>query len=412
MPTLAVQGLYGSNDPGAGALVWDYLKQYETLSKEIADRAKKEGGGRLAIRMLRMQFQAEHDGYSPYYVFRTLNSLGRYEALKWARKSLDSTGLGWGALETLKRYQDTESVPRLLKLLKDATTPDERERLILTLGEIGDPRAIPALIEALPTDSWRWQVQHALFQLTDIRLSPNGDYAKRWWERNHDKPRWHWLKQGIEQDLHLLANKHPVSWNRDLDPWTHISRVTCWRQKSGPDLSADWAKWWQANKDLPQERWILDSFKAVGHPLPDLASKEACDALVKAYNTKPDHWRDAGPVLDPYLHHVWCQRLLTRLTGWDVEDTHYLHYYQPHWYDYQKMGPIWETECARADTASRSTRSRFPPSNHLPWPTRIADSSARTLPPGRSRSRSRARWCARKSPAFSASTSSAPSSSR
>ncbi len=354
IPHLAIPGLYGSNDPAAGALVWDYYRQYEALADKVADFRKKElakltkeRGPELAADIVNFMVEssplhAELREYHTYDVFRTLNSLGRHEALKWTRKHLQAGDYpDWGALETLKRFQDSESVPRLLEVLKKASRYDEREPLILTLGEIGDPRAVGPLIDALA--DMPGPAQYALFQLTDIRFSPNGDYAKRWWQRNQDKPRWHWLKQGIEQDLYLLARKKQLDWDRDLEPWPHLRRVTCWHCVPTEELdsSAAWAKWWQANKDLPQERWILDSFKAVGHPIPDLSSKEAVDALVAAYNTKPDHWRDKGPVLDPYLHHYWCQRLLTRLTSWDVEDTHYLHYRQRRWYDYQKEGRIW-----------------------------------------------------------------------
>lgn len=348
-PVMAVQALYGSHDEQAGAFAWDYLVEFEVLAKKLAalDLKMREDASiaeRLHLRM-------EMERYAPNYAFRTFNSLGRVDALKWSRKTLDADSplLYYGALETFKRFRDTDSVPKLLDRLAKTADHHQRESIITTLGEIGDRRAIPALIDALTGESHTRPALHALFLLTDIRFSPNGDYAKRWWERNKEKPRWHWLKQGIEQDLHLLDKKHLawVTWDRDLEPITHLSRVTCWHFPRGPEHAASWAKWWQANKDLPQERWLLDSFKAVGHPLPDLASEEAVAALIKAYNTKPDYWRDQGPVLDPYLHHYWCQRLLTRLTGWHMEDTHYVHYYSSHWFDYEKLGPLWQDHWKR-----------------------------------------------------------------
>src|SRR5262245_19654081 len=41
IPLLAVQGLYGSSDSGAGALIWDYLQEFEALTKAWADHSKK-----------------------------------------------------------------------------------------------------------------------------------------------------------------------------------------------------------------------------------------------------------------------------------------------------------------------------------------------------------------------------------
>lgn len=336
IPLLAVQGLYGSSDPAAGAFVWEYLQQYDAALKKAGDPSKEKFD--LQQRIRRRERMRE---FEPYYAWRTLNSLGRVEVLKWARTALDSPNLR--SLETLKRFQDTESVPKLLQFLANAKEHHEREWLISTLGEIGDVRAIPALIELLPSEKDE-AVRLALFQLTDVRLSPNGDFAKRWWERNKAKPRWHWLKQGIEQDLFLLHDR-AVDWGQDFHARSHLEMATCWRQKpgDGESMVSAWTKWWQANKDLPQERWILGSFKAAGHPLPDLASKEAVDVLVKAYNTEPDHWWMSGPAIDTN-HHAWCQRLLTRLTGWEIEDTHYLHFSRPAYYDYQNFGPKWETE--------------------------------------------------------------------
>jgi hypothetical protein len=345
IPRLAMEGLYGTSDPGAGELIWDYLKHYAGVSQRIAALQEK-GELAKANELIRSQHEI-----SPYAAFRTLNSLGSAEAVKYARKSLEPSfaSLHHYACYTIRRYQDTESVPRLLQILATSNDADERETIIATLGELGDSRAIPVLIARLPDDSPDEPVARALFQLTDLRLSPNVEYAKRWWERNKDRPRWHWLKQGIEQDLHILGGPYPSGWEGDFDPLVHLARVTCWRQAPrknsmpDPDLTAAWNRWWQANKDLPQERWLLDSFSAVGHRLPDLASPEAVETLLKAYNTTPGHWWSKGPVLDPYLHHVWCQRLLTRLTGIHVVDTNYVHYSRPHWYDYKEFGPRWQT---------------------------------------------------------------------
>ena len=339
-PQLAIQGLYRSNEPAAAAaLIWEHLDRYDEVMRKVEKLSLEEKRG-LALKEL----EAAGEFY-PYYAFRTLNSLGRHDALPYVRKCLASQALRVFALESVKRFADTDSVPVLVKLLPKVGYSDA-ERIIGTLGEIGDVRAIPALIDQLAADSPRRHVELALFQLTDIRFSSNGDYARRWWDRNKDRPRWHWLKQGIEQDLYLLRYQRAIPWQRDVEPAAHFDRVTCWHHERGStaDAIAARAKWWQANKDLPQERWVMDSFNAVGHPLPDLASKEAGDVLAQVFATEPGHWWSENPVIDGYLHHYWCHQLLTRLTGWDLEDTHYLHYSKSHWFNHETTGKAWLAE--------------------------------------------------------------------
>src|SRR5262245_20974375 len=77
VPGLIVEALYGSGDPGAGALVWDCLRRLDAAPKtpRPSRHARSE------------------DIPHPGTVFRTLNSLGRDEALKWARKALAANDL-------------------------------------------------------------------------------------------------------------------------------------------------------------------------------------------------------------------------------------------------------------------------------------------------------------------------------
>jgi hypothetical protein len=87
---------------------------------------------------------------------------------------------------------------------------------------------------------------------------------------------------------------------------------------------------------------VLDSFRAVGQPLPGLASPAAIDALIKALNTTPAKWWDEGPVLDMYLHPAWSHRLLTRLTGLAVVDSEYAHFSDHDYFDTRVWGPKWQ----------------------------------------------------------------------
>ena len=90
------------------------------------------------------------------------------------------------------------------------------------------------MLDLLPDDK---QETMLAIQLTDIRLSPNDDYTKRWWERNKDRPRC-CLKQGIGQDLHLLGKfaTNGVEFARALER----GRVSV-RWSSGIGLLG---KWW------------------------------------------------------------------------------------------------------------------------------------------------------------------------
>jgi hypothetical protein len=338
VPKMAVEAMYGSGDRRAGAFAWDYMKQ--TIAAEKAWN--------------KMSFDAKANAQAPraprLYAgtpFRTINSLGREEALIWCRKGLasDHEAIRGFALEGIKRWADRDSLPILLKLLEAAGSREEQEDLIETLGILGDQHAVPVLLEWLKKDNWR-TARRALFRITDVRLSPNGNIARAWWERNRNEPRRHWLNQGIEQDLHLLQNWAPYD-DRELDPLFHLGDATCWYQvQSGVQqedkaLAEAWKRWWQANKDFPQEKWVCDSFRAAGHPLPDLKGPEAVEALLKILNTEPGRWWKEGPKLDAGLHQNWCRRLITRMTGLKVVDTRYARFTESSYVNWKTEGPRW-----------------------------------------------------------------------
>lgn len=358
-PAFVIEALCGSTDPDAGRFVWDCLKEiedYEQTTSRLARLLDQDKGRGPKLR--------------EYTAFRTLYSLGRDEALRWCRKALTSSSdtIRHYGIEGLLHYDDVESVPVLLNMLEETTERARRLRafarfadshiaeglnaqaeqaenktgLIRALGHLGDARALPALLDCLEADASPWQTtQEALFRLTGLRLSPNGKLARAWYVRNKDRPRWHWLKQSIEQDLLLLAGKPTTDWTDDFHPATHLERLTCWSQGRGEDQVAAWQKWWRANRDLSQEQWVLDSFRAVGHPLPPLDSPEAVDALIDVFSVKPGHWGDKGPVLDTYLHPVWCDRLLQRLTGLTVVESNYAFFYERFYLDGKVHGPKW-----------------------------------------------------------------------
>jgi hypothetical protein len=221
MPKMAVEAMYGSSDRRAGAFAWDYMQRTIEAEKiwekmSVKEKANAQAGNRPHL----------YAG-DP---FRVINSLGREEALIWCRKGLASNdeAIRRFALEGIKRWSDRDSVPVLLKLLEAARTRDQQENLIETLGIVGGRQEVPVLLEWLKKDTWR-TARHALFRITDVRLSPNGNIASAWWERNQNKPRRHWLNQGIEQDLHLLQSWSPYD-DRELNPLFHLGDATCWYQ--------------------------------------------------------------------------------------------------------------------------------------------------------------------------------------
>jgi hypothetical protein len=316
IPEIAVEYFRDSAASGVGEFVWDYLKQ-EGASEQIA--------------------------------YRTLDSLAREEALKWCREGLSSQNvvIRRYALDGMMVHTDKDSVPSIIKLLGESKDYEEKEHAIRALGVIGDTKAVPALIELLkhkdpednekPPGTFLWEhARKAIRLITNVCLSPNGDKAIRWWNRNKDKPRWHWLKQGIEQDLQLFDRSQEENYYvADMAPRSHLSFATC-RQVP---LSG-WEQWWKENKHFPQEKWVLDSFKEAGYPLPDLCSKDAVQALIGMLNTKPGTSWNGKPVLD-WLHHQWCHLLLKRLTGLSVSDSRYAFYIEGA--DWEILGPKWQT---------------------------------------------------------------------
>lgn len=338
IPIMAVEAMYGSSDRRAGAFAWEYMQHMIEAEK---------AWGKMSFD----QKKNAQAGDRPYLYagtpFRTINSLAREEVLIWCRKSLaaDDVRIRGFALEGIKRWADRDSLPELLKLLKSANSREIHDNIIETLGILGDTRAVPVLLDWLEKGSWR-SARRALFRITDVRLSPNGNIARAWWQRNQNKPRRQWLNQGVEQDLHVLIKWAPGD-DHELNPRFHLTDATCWYhvqsgvQMEDRKLAEAWKRWWQANKDYPQEKWVSDSFRLVGHPLPDLAGPEAVEALLKILNTEPEGWWQKGPKLDASLHLNWCRRLITRMTGMKVVETEYAFFTKSSHVEWKTEGPRW-----------------------------------------------------------------------
>jgi hypothetical protein len=328
IPIMAVQYFHDSTDPGAGQFAWDYIQQKGSYAQPA---------------------------------FRTIISLPREEALKWCRKGLASRDKDVRrlTLSGVAKLGDTKSVPEIIKRLKQSEDNEERRVAIEALGIIGDPRAVPPLIEQLKhgdpegsstTFLWAY-AREALHRITDVWLSPNGDKALMWWKRNKKRPRWQWLKQGIEQDLFIMDRFQTQSYVAEIQPIRHLEFAAC-RQihlLGSSDKARErhrksctlWKEWWQQNKHLPQERWVLDSFKEVGHPVGDLENKDSVETLIKILNTEPHGWWHGKPALT-WLHHYWCHSFLKRLTGLPVIDSEYF-FYTESYIDWKKFGPKWRS---------------------------------------------------------------------
>src|SRR5262249_21247913 len=162
IPEFAVELMRDSKDPRAGQFVWDSLKpliERERALKRMTDHQK------------RLASLADLENPRPRFYsgtpFRTLNSLGREEALLCCRKGLLSdveTIRSW-SLEGIKRWADAESVPTVLKLLETTKSHDEKGWLIEALGILEDRRAVPALLDWLEKDAGRYDPHRHFWQM-------------------------------------------------------------------------------------------------------------------------------------------------------------------------------------------------------------------------------------------------------
>jgi len=326
IPKMAVQYFRNSTDPRAGQLAWDYLQQ------------------------------ADADAHAAY---RTINSLPRESSLKWCRRGLTASSpqLRKHAIDGIAIHGDAESIPALCKLFARSEVQHEKENIIRMLGEMEDARAVPFLLDVLtgpdpaePPDTFLWEeARIALHAIAHVYLSPNGDSARKWWERNKAQPRSEWLKQGIEQDLYLYTRFAPQNWVAEIDPRNHLEDVTCHHfhlpmgTPDGPEqeqeMEEHWVEWWTQNRDQPQEGWLLEAFDKAEVPLRGLKGPALVERLIEILHTETNYESHHGRVLT-HIHHRWCHRLLTRLTGLHVRDTSYA--FAPGSYiDGAKYGALW-----------------------------------------------------------------------
>lgn len=96
---------------------------------------------------------------------------GRIEAVPFLNQSLDSEDAfqAWEAVYCLGMVHNEESVALLAAILTDFGRYEVRlvQEAALTLGRIGDPAAVPALLIALenPESGVRWRAAQALEEL-------------------------------------------------------------------------------------------------------------------------------------------------------------------------------------------------------------------------------------------------------
>ena len=125
---------------------------------------------------------------------------------QWAEIALE--GVGWVTVDPSARVSEgQETEPSLVSAVRDLTTspdPKVREEAAATLGELGDPEALPALVESLETDSAIEVRESALVSLQRLGLE-----ELVWLLLNHDDPR---IRAAAARGLNALRDA------RALDP--------------------------------------------------------------------------------------------------------------------------------------------------------------------------------------------------
>jgi len=160
IPALVDRALYDSNSHPR----WRSLWALSSFSQEVVD-------GQV-VPSLQAGFDSEDERVlwnaavaSAYF--------GRIEAVPFLNQSLDSEDAfqAWEAVYCLGMVHNEESVALLAAILTDFGSYEVRlvQEAALTLGRIGDPAAVPALLIALenPESGVRWRAAQALEELGD-----------------------------------------------------------------------------------------------------------------------------------------------------------------------------------------------------------------------------------------------------
>ena len=103
------------------------------------------------------------------------SNMDRKEAVAVLKEGLKahSDWIQWEAVNALGRVHDETTVGELLSLLKSSSDKGVRQETILSLGRIGDTKAMSAIVEMLSDKSpdIRWRAALALGMMSISRLS-------------------------------------------------------------------------------------------------------------------------------------------------------------------------------------------------------------------------------------------------
>jgi HEAT repeat protein len=122
------------------------------------------------------------------------------------------------AAEALGKIGDPQAVPALMEALKDRDE-DVRKAVAEALGEIGDPQAVPALLETLKDEDEdvRWAATMALWKLLPASPPQNQEERRPWQKRLVAIQRV--ARREKNYELLTAVLERQAAWQAALSPW-------------------------------------------------------------------------------------------------------------------------------------------------------------------------------------------------
>lgn len=140
------------------------------------------------------------------------------------------------ALRTLAQIQDHQAVGPILAILGEADDIQIEVAAVEALGEMGNPEAIPAMLQRLEADEWeiRAKAATALGGMGDPMPIPQLRNATRdpnWWVRRHSAAAIAMLPGGIETLYEVLEDHDPYAADAAAEALTDAGELVSARRR-------------------------------------------------------------------------------------------------------------------------------------------------------------------------------------